>query len=126
MKFFTTSLVSATILSVGFCVSAWAQTATPSAQAASATGAMADKKMDHKDATEAEVRKVDKEAKKITLKHGPIKNLDMPGMTMVFQVKDAALLDKLAQLTPGDKILFTAEQQQGAFVVTGAEKAAPK
>ena len=47
-------------------------------------------------------------------------------MTMVFQVKDAALLDKLAQLNPGDKILFTAEQQQGAFVVTGAEKAIPK
>ena len=44
-----------------------------------------------KDMTEAEVRKVDLDAKKITLKHGPIKNLDMPGMTMVFQVKDAAI-----------------------------------
>jgi Cu(I)/Ag(I) efflux system periplasmic protein CusF len=79
-----------------------------------------------KDTAEGEVRKIDKDAKKITLKHGPIKNLDMPGMTMVFQVKDPALLDKLAQLVPGDKILFTAEQQQGAFVVTGAEKATPK
>jgi len=47
-----------------------------------------------RDMAEAEVRKVDKDAKKITLKHGPIKNLDMPPMTMVFQVKDAALLDK--------------------------------
>ena len=75
------------------------------------------------DATEGEVRKIDKEAKKITLKHGPIKNLDMPGMTMVFQVKNAALLDKFVA---GDKILFTVEQQQGAFVVTGAEKAATK
>ena len=45
--------------------------------------------------TEGEVRKIDKEARKITLKHGDIKNLDMPGMTMVFQVKDAALLDKV-------------------------------
>ena len=79
-----------------------------------------------KDAAEAEVRKIDKDAKKITLKHGPIKNLDMPGMTMVFQVKDAALLDKLAQMAPGDRIKFTAEQQQGAFVVTGAEKADAK
>ena len=79
-----------------------------------------------KDAAEAEVRKIDKDAKKVTLKHGPIKNLDMPGMTMVFQVKDAALLDKLVLLTPGDKIMFTAEQQQGAYVVTGAEKVAPK
>ena len=75
-----------------------------------------------KDMAEAEVRKVDKDAKKITLKHGPIKNLDMPAMTMVFQVKDAALLDKVAA---GDKVRFTAEQQQGAYVVTGVEKAAP-
>ncbi len=70
---------------------------------------------------DAEVRKVDRDAKKITLKHGPIKNLDMPPMTMVFQVKDAALLDKVSA---GDKVRFTAEQQQGAYVVTGIEKAA--
>jgi Cu/Ag efflux protein CusF len=76
-----------------------------------------------KDLTEGEVRKIDKDAQKITLKHGPIKNLDMPGMTMVFQVRDAALLSKLA---PGDKILFSAEQQQGAYVMTGAEKAPSK
>jgi Cu(I)/Ag(I) efflux system periplasmic protein CusF len=72
------------------------------------------------DMAEGEIRKIDKDAKKVTLKHGPIKNLDMPGMTMVFQVKDMSLMDKLAV---GDKILFTAEQQQGAYVVTGAEKA---
>ena len=105
MKFFTIALLSS-LLSL----SAHAQTTTP-------------KEMPAKDMTEAEVRKIDKDAKKITLKHGPIKNLDMPGMTMVFQVKDIALIDKLAV---GDKIMFTAEQQQGAFVVTGAEKAATK
>jgi Cu(I)/Ag(I) efflux system protein CusF len=71
------------------------------------------------DMADGEVRKVDKEAKKITLKHGPIKNLDMPGMTMVFQVKDPALLDKLAA---GDKVKFSAEDQQGALVVTAVEK----
>jgi len=76
-----------------------------------------------KDAAEGEVRKIDKDAKKITLKHGPIKSLDMPGMTMVFQVKDPALLDKLVA---GDKIMFTAEQLQGAMVVTGAEKVVTK
>ena len=76
-----------------------------------------------KDMTEAEVRKVDMDAKKVTLKHGPIKNLDMPAMTMVFQVKDAALLDKLKT---GDKIKFSVEQQQGAFVVTAVEKAEAK
>jgi Cu(I)/Ag(I) efflux system periplasmic protein CusF len=74
-----------------------------------------------KDMAEAEVRKVDKDAKKVTLKHGPIKNLDMPAMTMVFQVRDAALLDKLAT---GDRIKFSAEQLQGAYVVTGVEKTA--
>ena len=65
--------------------------------------------------TEAEVRKVDLETKKITLKHGEIKNLDMPGMTMVFQVKDPAMLDKVKA---GDKVRFKAEKSNGAIVVT--------
>lgn len=70
------------------------------------------------DMTEAEVRKVDMENKKITLKHGDIKNLDMPGMTMVFQVKDPALLNKVKA---GDKIRFRAEKSNGALVVTVIE-----
>jgi Cu(I)/Ag(I) efflux system protein CusF len=73
-----------------------------------------------KDMSEGEVRKVDMDAKKITLKHGPIKNLDMPGMTMVFQVKDAALL---VNVKAGDKVRFSAEEQQGALVVTAIEAA---
>ena len=68
--------------------------------------------------TEGEVRKIDKETKKITLKHGEIKNLDMPGMTMVYQVKDAALLDKVKA---GDKVNFTAEKADGGIVVTAIE-----
>ncbi len=75
---------------------------------------------------EAEVRKVDKDAKKVTLKHGPIKSLDMPPMTMVFQVKDPALLEKLTELVPGEKIMFSAEQQQGAFVLTTIERVTTK
>jgi Cu(I)/Ag(I) efflux system periplasmic protein CusF len=118
MKIITIALVCTTLS-----FSAMAQTALPAASIASASDAVAAKKMDSKDMVEAEVRKVDKDAKKVTLKHGPIKNLDMPGMTMVFQVKDVALLDKFVA---GDKIMFTAEQQQGAFVVTGAEKVVPK
>ena len=123
MKFSTTTLVSATVLSASPSLSALAQTAAPNTAAAPASEGVVAKKMDPKDMSEAEVRKIDKDAKKVTLKHGPIKNLDMPGMTMVFQVKDASLFDKLVV---GEKILFTAEQQQGAFVVTGAEKVAPK
>jgi Cu(I)/Ag(I) efflux system periplasmic protein CusF len=65
--------------------------------------------------TEAEVRKVDKEGSKLTLKHGAIKNLDMPGMTMVFQVKDKAMLDKLQA---GDKVKFKAVNDAGKFTVT--------
>ena len=72
-----------------------------------------------KDMADAEVRKVDKDSKKVTLKHGPFKNLDMPSMTMVFQVRDIALLDKLVA---GEKIKFSAEQLQGAFVITDVER----
>jgi Cu(I)/Ag(I) efflux system protein CusF len=67
------------------------------------------------DMTNAEVRKIDKDTKKITLKHEAIKSLDMPGMTMVFQVKDAALLDKAKA---GDKIRFKVISEGGAYVVT--------
>ena len=64
--------------------------------------------------TEAEVRKVDKDAKKITLKHGEIMNLEMPGMTMVFAVKDDALLDKIKA---GDKVQFKAISDGGKLTV---------
>ncbi len=70
------------------------------------------------DMADGEIRKVDVENKKITIKHGVIKNLDMPGMTMVFQVKDAALLSKAKV---GDKIRFSAEQTGSAIVVTAIE-----
>jgi Cu(I)/Ag(I) efflux system periplasmic protein CusF len=72
------------------------------------------------DMADAEVRKVDKENKKITLKHGVIKSLDMPGMTMVFQVKDIAMLDSVKA---GDKIKFKAEQAGSAIVVTEIQSA---
>lgn len=67
---------------------------------------------------EGEVRKVDKAAKKITLKHGPIPNVDMPAMTMVFPVKDPALLDKAK---PGQKVKFQAEMIGGTATVTQIE-----
>jgi Cu/Ag efflux protein CusF len=69
--------------------------------------------------SDAEVRKIDKENKKITLKHGVIKNLDMPGMTMVFQVKDTSLLDNIKA---GDKIKFTADNVNGAITVLSVQK----
>jgi Cu/Ag efflux protein CusF len=68
---------------------------------------------------DGEVRKVDKDAKKITIKHGPLAGLDMPAMTMVFHVKDPAMLD---QVKAGDKVKFEAQKVGGAFTVTKIEK----
>lgn len=70
--------------------------------------------------TEGEIRKVDKETKKLTIKHGAITNLDMPAMTMLFQVKDPALLDKVKA---GDKVKFRAEMIGGRVVVTDIQMA---
>jgi len=65
--------------------------------------------------SEGEVKKVDKDTGRLTIKHGPLENLGMPGMTMVFGVKDASTLDALKT---GDKIKFVAEKLEGRFVVT--------
>ena len=70
--------------------------------------------------SEGEVRKVDRAANKVTLKHGPIPNIDMPAMTMVFQVKDPAIL---AKLRVGDKVKFEAQNLGGALTVTRIEAA---
>ncbi|TAH13574.1 MAG: hypothetical protein EAZ11_01680 [Curvibacter sp.] len=72
------------------------------------------------DMSNGEIRKIDKATSKITIKHGEIKNLDMPPMTMVFQVRDASLLDKAKT---GEKVRFTAELKEGAYVVTALEAA---
>lgn len=65
--------------------------------------------------TDGEIRKVDKDSKKITIKHEEIKNLDMPRMTMVFQVKDVAMLEKVKV---GDMVKFSVEKSAGAMVIT--------
>jgi Cu/Ag efflux protein CusF len=70
--------------------------------------------------SDGEVRKVDKDQGKLTLKHGPIANLDMPGMTMVFKVADRKLLDAVKV---GDKVKFSAENLNGAMTVTAIEAA---
>ena len=70
------------------------------------------------DLTPGEVRKVDTAASKLTIKHGDIKNLDMPGMTMVFQVRDPTLL---AKVKAGDAVRFHAERGDGTYIVTSLE-----
>lgn len=66
------------------------------------------------------VKKVDKSAGKATLSHGPLPNLGMPAMTMVFRVKDPAWLD---QMQAGEKIRFVADKVNGAFTVVQFEAA---
>ena len=68
-----------------------------------------------------EVKKVDESAGKITLKHGPIKSLDMDeGMTMVFRVQDPAMLK---QVKVGDKVQFAAERATAGITITKMQKA---
>ena len=69
---------------------------------------------------EGEVRNIDRKVKTVTLKHGPIQSLDMPAMTMVFQVNDPALLNKVK---PGDKVRFQAEMVGGEATITKIERA---
>jgi Cu/Ag efflux protein CusF len=68
--------------------------------------------------TSGVVKKVDKGAGKVTISHAPLENLGMPKMTMVFRVKDPAMLDRLKE---GDKILFVADNVNGAFTLMSFE-----
>ena len=70
--------------------------------------------------TEGEVRRVDREAKKITLKHGPIRDVDMPAMTMAFAVKDPAMLDRVKA---GDQVRFRVEKIGETYTLTAIERA---
>lgn len=70
--------------------------------------------------SDGEVRKINKDTQKITLKHGPLVNLDMPPMTMVFGVSDPSLLDTVSV---GDMVQFVAEKINGGYVVTTLRKA---
>ena len=73
-------------------------------------------------AANGEVKKIDEAAGKLTLKHGPIKNLDMQdeSMTMVFRVQDPAILK---QVKTGDRVQFEADRVNGQITVTKIQKA---
>jgi Cu(I)/Ag(I) efflux system protein CusF len=96
---FSTMLIAAA-LSLPFSTPVMAQAGTAAAAASVTSG---------------EIRKVDKEAGKLTIKHGPIANLEMGAMTMVFRVSDPAMLNAVKA---GDKVNFVAERVNGAITVT--------
>jgi Cu(I)/Ag(I) efflux system periplasmic protein CusF len=105
------NLLGATLLTISSFAHAQSQPApAPAPSSAPATSPM----------SEGEVRKVDKDAGKVTLRHGPLVNLDMPPMTMVFRVSDPKMLDGLKD---GDKVRFNVERANGAFTVTKIEPA---
>jgi Cu/Ag efflux protein CusF len=64
------------------------------------------------------IKKINADVGKVTIRHGPLANLDMPAMTMVFRVKDPIWL---SQIKPGDRIRFVAERQDGALTVTALQ-----
>ncbi len=104
--------ISSLLISITLSAPAWAQQKADEHSghhAASSPTASAD------DMTDAEVRKVDVDTAKITLKHADIKNLEMPAMTMVFSVRDKAMLEKVKA---GDKVKFKAINEAGKFTVT--------
>jgi Cu/Ag efflux protein CusF len=74
------------------------------------------------DMAEGQITKIDKAAKKVTIRHGEIKNLNMPPMRMVFQVRDPALLEKIK---PDQKVKFSAIEEKGVYIVTAIEPDSP-
>ena len=70
--------------------------------------------------TLGEIKKVEPATGKVTIKHGDIKHLDMPGMTMVFTAKDKRLL---SNVKPGDKVNFMGISEAGKMVVTDIQPA---
>ncbi|MCK9510412.1 MAG: copper-binding protein [Pigmentiphaga sp.] len=63
---------------------------------------------------QGEVRRVDPDGGRITLKHGPIPELELPAMTLVYRVQDKALI---VPLKPGDSVVFTADRVDGQYVI---------
>lgn len=98
MKYVRYIVAAVAALSMAVSTSAWAQAAP----------------------VDGSVEKIDQAAGKITLKHGPIKNLDMDGMTMVFRVNDPEMLKKVKV---GQKVKFEADRVNGQITVTKIEVA---
>lgn len=91
------ALVAVIVMSLNFAPAAFSQTAKPEAMTSASV-------------SQGEVKKVDAEAGKLTIKHGELKNINMGAMTMVFEVADKAVL---SQLKAGDAITFTADNTGG-------------
>ena len=110
MKRIAVLLAAASLTAIPALASSGHTSQHPSEKPAAGSEALAD----------GEVKKVDKDAGKVTIKHGPLKSLEMPAMTMVFRVKDPAMLETLKA---GDTIRFKAEKLGGNYTVTELQAA---
>ncbi|MDH4390931.1 MAG: copper-binding protein [Aquabacterium sp.] len=121
IPFFLRSAGLAALLALSAAAMAPARAASPQgSQPAQADQGKPVAPADTGEMTDAEVRRVDKDGGKLTLRHADIKSLDMPAMTMVFVVRDKAMLDTLK---PGDKIRFKAVNDAGKYTVTEIQRA---
>ena len=111
------ALITASLIAFSTLGAVSAQAASDHAGHAMASRSAASAEMQMID---AQVKKVDKAAGKVTLSHGPLTNLNMPAMTMVLKVSNVAWLD---QMKTGDKIRFMAENVNGAITVVHFEPA---
>jgi Cu/Ag efflux protein CusF len=121
MKENTMNSISKLALAAALALSSASFTVANAAQPAGTTesaGASGTSSASAASMSEGEIKKIDKEAGKVTIKHGPLTNLDMPAMTMIFRVKDPAMLD---QIKVGDKISFVADKVNGQITVTQVE-----
>ena len=114
MKTISQSILAGAIAAAAFGLPAFAQQAHAAGASAAPSAAKAG------EMSEGEVRKLDLAARKITLKHGPLKNLGMPGMTMAFEVSDPSMLGKVKV---GQNVRFVADESGGKLRITHIEAA---
>jgi Cu(I)/Ag(I) efflux system protein CusF len=110
----------AIVLGAAFAMFAWFSLPPVPQPLENATGGHASHAGDPSAVADGVVLSVDGAAKNITISHGPLANLGMPPMTMGFEVRDAALLDRIK---PGDKVRFHADVVGGKFTVMSMERA---
>ncbi|MCE2680733.1 MAG: copper-binding protein [Burkholderiales bacterium] len=104
IKKFVLSLLCTLVLGIGLVHLVWAAEPPESTTAVMAEGV---------------VRKLDVNNRKLTIKHGPIANLNMSGMTMSFKAKAGVVLDDIKE---GDAIVFSAVEENDQYVVTQLRK----
>lgn len=113
---FSTLIVSAGLALAAAHASAQTQIREPAGQNATPAASQDDPQA----LSDGEVKKVDKDTGKLTVKHGPLVNLGMPAMTMAFKVQDPAMLDGVKA---GDKVRLRVDSINGTYTVTRLEAA---